>query len=311
VHLNIGVRRVGPDSLDSVEETMNFVARSVFAVALASTGMASDAWANAVVIVAEGADFSEESLRTVRSIAATELRARGVPVIEDDRLGGVRPVNAETMSTIEQIGVERVFAFRLGRLRKKVLMSLEELQPPSETPVHVARLTASSLDESDIVVPRLVRAVLERAPVDEGQRITTMTDQETEPFKKKAGEGLFILGMGIAPLGGSIGWSYEARSWRLGVLFQGAENDPSFFGVEGAWIPLDSNISPYVSAALGIVGAAHDADGTALGTKLEVGAEFFRLHGVRLFAGVSVIIPFENLERTDTASFGAFVRVGF
>jgi hypothetical protein len=42
-----------------------------------------------------------------------------------------------------------------------------------------------------------------------------------------------------------------------------------------------------------------------------VGAEFFRLHGVRLFAGASVIIPFENLERTDTASFGAFIRVGF
>ncbi len=290
---------------------MNFVSRVVFAVALASTGTASDGWANAVVIVAEGADFSEASLRTVRSIAATELRARGVPVIEDDRLEGVRPLDPETMSMIKTIGAERVFAFRLGRLHKKVLMSLEELQLPSEAPVHVARLTASSLDESDVVIPRLVRAVLERAPVDEGQRITTMTDQETEPFKKKAGEGMFILGVGVAPLGASIGWSYEAQSWRLGVLLQGAENDPSFFGVEAAWIPLDTNISPYVSAALGVVGAAHDADGAALGTKLEVGAEFFRLHGTRLFVGASVIIPFENLEVTDTASFGAFIRVGF
>ena len=290
---------------------MNLVARSVFAVALASTGMASDAWANAVVIVAEGADFTEESLRTVRSIATTELRARGVPVIEDDRLGGVRPIDAQTMSTIEQIGAERVFVLRLGRLEEKVLMSLEELQPPSESAVHVARLTASSLDESDVVVPRLIRAVLERAPVEEGRRMTTMTDQETVPFKTKAGEGLFILGVGVAPLGGSIGWSYEARSWRLGVLFQGAENDPSFFGVEGAWIPLDGNVSPYVSAALGVVGAAHDAGGTALGTKLEVGAEFFRLHGARLFAGASVVVPFENLGLTDSASVGAFIRVGF
>ena len=175
----------------------------------------------------------------------------------------------------------------------------------------MARLTASSLDESDVVVPRLVRAVLERAPVEEGQRIATMTDQETQPFKKKAGEGLFIVGVGLAPLGGSIGWSYEAQSWRLGVLFQGAENDPTFFGVEGAWIPFDTNISPYVGVGLGVVGAAHDADGTALGTKLEVGAEFFRLHGVRLLAGASVVIPFEDLRATDTASFGAFVRVGF
>ncbi len=246
------------------------------------------------MIVAEGADFSTESLRTVRSIAASELRARGVAVIENDRLEGVHPIGSEAMSLASDLGAERVFAFRFGRLQKKVLMSLEELEPPSGAPVHVARLTASSLDESDTVVPRLVRAVLGREPVEEGQRIATMTDQETEPFKKKAGEGLFILGVGVAPLGGSIGWSYEARSWRLGVLFQGAENDPAFFGVEGAWIPLDSNISPYVSAALGVVTAANDADGTALGTKLELGAEFFRLHGVRLFAGGSVVIPFEK-----------------
>jgi hypothetical protein len=59
------------------------------------------------------------------------------------------------------------------------------------------------------------------------------------------------------------------------------------------------------------VGAANDGDGTAAGTKLEVGAEFFRLHGARLFVGVNAIVPFEDLAFTDTVSFGAFVRVGF
>jgi len=283
----------------------------ICAVALVSFGAASSASANAIVIVAEGADLSAESLRTVRSIATSELRARGVVVIEDARLAGVHPVGPEASDLAQQLGAERVFVLRFGLLSKKVLMSLEELQPPSQAPVHVARLTASSLDESDTVIPRLVRAVLRRESVEEGQRIATMTDQETVPFKKKPGEGLFIIGVGLAPLGGSIGWSYEARSWRLGVLFQGAENDPGFFGVEGAWIPLDTNVSPYVSAALGVVGAANDGDKSALGTKLEVGAEFFRLHGARLFAGASVVIPFESLPRTDAASFGAFVRVGF
>lgn len=290
---------------------MSSLMKAVFAVALAFSGAASTAWASTIVIVAEGADFSPESLRTIRSIAATELRARGVAVIENERLEGVHPIGDATMDLARAVGAERVFVFRFGRLRTKVLMSLEELQPPSETPVHVARLTASSLDEADVVIPRLVRSVLERKPVEEGQRITTMTEQETEPFKSKAGEGLFILGVGLAPLGGSIGWSYEARHWRLGVLFQGAENDPGYFGVEGAWIPFDTNISPYASAGLGIVTAAHDGGGTALGTKLEVGAEFFRLHRVRLFAGASAIIPFEDLPGTDTASLGAFVRVGF
>ena len=118
------------------------------------------------MIVAEGADFSPESLRTVRSIAATELRARGVAVIENESLEGIHPVGPATMDLAESAGADRVFVFRFGRLRKKVLMSLEEIQPPSETPVHVARLTASSLDESDTVIPRLVRSVLERAPVE-------------------------------------------------------------------------------------------------------------------------------------------------
>jgi hypothetical protein len=262
------------------------------------------------VIVAEAGDISAQSLRTLRSIASTELRGRGVDVLEDEALEGVQPVAAETLRLAERLGAERVFVFRFGQLRDKVLMSLEELRLPSPNPLHVARLTASSLDESDIVIPRLVRAVLERAPVEEGQRIATITDAETVPFKKKPGEGLFILGVGLAPLGGSIGWSYEARSWRLGVLLQGAEDDPGFFGVEGAWIPLDTNISPYLSVGLGVVSAADDGD-SVLGTKLEAGVEFFRLHGVRLFTGVSTVIPFESLPRTDTASFGAFVRVGF
>ena len=150
---------------------MSALMRVVCAVALASTAAAGTAEANAVVIVAEGADFNEESLQTVRSIAATELRARGVPVVEDDRLAGVLPLGPETMAVVESLGAGRAFVFRLGRLRKKVLMSLEEITPPDQAPVHVARLTASSLDESDVVIPRLVRAVLERESVEEGQRI--------------------------------------------------------------------------------------------------------------------------------------------
>ena len=120
-----------------------------------------------------------------------------------------------------------------------------------------------------------------------------------------------MIGIGMAPLGFSIGWSHEAEHWRLGFLLQGAENDPSFIGVEGAWLPHDGNISPYVGAGLGVVGAANDYDGTAFGTKLEVGAEFFRLHGVRLIAGANAIIPFEDLRGTDDVSFGLHLRVGF
>lgn len=290
---------------------MHSIMRAVCAVAFVFAGAAGAAGSSAIVIVAEGGGLAADSLQTLRSIAASELRAEGVRVVEDGRLEGVHSVGPDTTSLAGALGAERVFVVRLGHLEQKILMSLEEIQPPSETPLYVARLNASSLDEADTVIARLVRSVLARQPVAAGARLTTVTDQESTPFKKKPGEGLFVLGVGLAPLGGSIGWSYEARTWRLGVLFQGAEHDPSFFGVEAAWIPLETSISPYVSVGLGAIGAANGGGDSALGTKLEVGAEFFRLHGVRLFTGVSAIVPFESLPLTDGASFGAFVRVGF
>jgi len=190
-------------------------------------------------------------------------------------------------------------------------MSLEELRPPSPSPVSVARMTASSLDEADTVVPRLVRAVLDRSPVASGARMATVTDGESEPFKTRPGEGLFVIGVGLGPLGGSIGWSHEAEQWRLGFLLQGADDAPSFVGVEGAWIPNDGNTSPFLGVGLGVVSAAEDGDDSAAGARFEVGAEFFRLHGVRLLAGVSAIVPFEQLRGTDDVSLGFNLRVGF
>jgi len=258
-------------------------------LALASLAAAPVAGASAVVIVAEDGGFPPDTVKTVRSLAVTELRTRGIDVQE------ARPQDRE-------------FVLRLGRLDQKVLITLEDLEPPRTTPDFAATHAASSIDEADVVVPRLVRAVLNREPFDEGARMQTVTARESTPFRSRPGEGLFVIGVGLAPLGGSIGWSYEARSWRLGILAQGADDGASFFGVEGAWIPFDTSVSPYVGAGLGSVGGEFDA---SLGTKLEVGVEAFRLHKVRLMAGVSAIIPFESRPGEDRVSWGLNLRCGF
>jgi hypothetical protein len=264
---------------------------SILAVlALASLAASPVAGASAVVIVAEDGGFPPDTVRTVRSLAVTELRTRGIDVVEE-----LRPQ-------------EREFVLRLGRLDQKVLITLEDLEPPRTTPEFAATHAASSIDEADVVVPRLVRAVLNREPFEKGARMPTVTAQESAPFRSRPGEGLFVIGVGLAPLGGSIGWSYEARAWRLGILAQGADDGASFFGVEGAWIPYDGSVSPYVGAGLGSVGGDVDA---SLGTKLEVGVEAFRLHKVRLMAGVTAIIPFESRPGTDRVSWGLSLRCGF
>jgi hypothetical protein len=259
-------------------------------LALASLAAAPSAGASAIVVVAEDGGFPPATVQTVRSLAVTELRTRGIDVVEEPR------------------PQDREFVLRLGRLDQKVLITLEELEPPRTTPDFAATHAASSIDEADVVVPRLVRAVLDREPFDKGARMTTVTAAESAPFRSRPGEGLFVVGVGLAPLGASIGWSYEARAWRLGILAQGADDGASFFGVEGAWIPYDGSVSPYLGAGLGSVGGDFDA---SLGTKLEAGVELFRLHRVRLMAGLSAIIPFESQPGRDRVSWGLNLRCGF
>ena len=109
------------------------------------------------------------------------------------------------------------------------------------------------------MVPRLVHAVLNRESFEKGARMATVTAQESAPFRTRPGEGLFVIGIGLEPLGGSIGWSYEARRFRLGVLAQGAGENGSFLGIDGAWVPHDGNVSPYLGAGLGVVDGGDDA----------------------------------------------------
>lgn len=289
-----------------MEKTLHAIA----SLALASLVVSGPCWADAVVVVAEDGGFDDTTVRTVRSIAASELRKHGIHVLEAPQFDGVTPISPETKQGIADLGPERLFVVRLGRLDEKVPVALEELDPADLTPVFVASLTSISIDEADKVIGRLVLAVLDRKPIESGARIATVTGTESEPFRKKPGEGLWIAGLRLEPLGFSFGWSYEAESWRLGILLQGGEDDVSYFGIDGAWILHDGNISPYLGAGLGIVGS-DSAEDPVLGAKLEAGAEFFRLHGVRLMAGVDAVIPFESLYETDTFNPGVYLRLCF
>jgi hypothetical protein len=278
---------------------------------LLSMAIAGAAGAASVVLVAEDGGFDAPTVQTVRTIASTELRVRGVALTDDLRYHATVPLTEETLRGLADQGVDRLFVLRLGPLGQKVLISLEELRPPDPTPRFAATLTAETIEESDTVVPRLVRAVLDRVPPEKTASIATVTAQEAKPLRKKPGEGLFVLGLCLAPLGGSVGWSYEAPTWRLGVLFQGADDDPGYFGLEGAWIPLEGEISPYIGAGLGVLAPANDAgDEAKLGAKLDLGVEFFRLRGVRLMVGASAVIPLASMPGTDDFNPQLWVRLG-
>jgi hypothetical protein len=278
---------------------------------LLSTAAAGAAGAASVVLVAEDGGYDPSTVQTVRTIASTELRVHGVALTDDPRYHSTVPLTEAALQGVAGLGAERLFVLRLGRLGEKVLISMEELKAPDPKPVFAAALTAENIEEADTVIPRLVRAVLDRVPPEKTASISTVTAQEAKSLRKKPGEGLFVLGLCLAPLGGSVGWSYEAPTWRLGVLFQGAEDDPGYFGLEGAWIPLEGEISPYFGAGLGVLAPANDAgDEAKLGAKLDLGVEFFRLRGVRLMVGVSGVIPLADMPGTDEFNPQLWVRLG-
>ena len=67
---------------------------------------------------------------------------------------------------------------------------MSQRAPPNTTPEFAATHAVSSIDEADVVVPRLVGAVLRREPFGKGARMPTVTAQESAPFRNRPGAGL-------------------------------------------------------------------------------------------------------------------------
>jgi hypothetical protein len=272
---------------------------------------ASAASDTAALVVAEDGGLDVPAVRAIRSVTASELRKHGLAVADDALGDRVQPVDGRLAQTLQQIGVSRVFILRIGgQLGQKVPLSLEEVTPQRLAPVAEASLTATSLDEADVVATRLVSAVLDRRSADEAATMRTVTVQEARPFLKKPGERFWIVGLPLllthgsgdrsTPIGFSLSYFYEAEFFRLGASAVTATRDNSalgWFGIDAAWLPLDTEISPYFGAGFGYMGAA---DTGGLAGRFSIGAELFRLHHVRLLLGLDAVVPFFTTPSTAT-----------
>lgn len=257
----------------------------------------------AAVVVADDGGLELPAVRAIRSVTAAELRKRGVQVTEDNRQEPVQPVDGRLAAVLQEIGVTRLFVVRIGgRLGQKVPLSLEEVSAPRLVPVAAASLTATTLDEADIVATRLVSAVLDGGSAENNAGMRTVTAQEARPFQKKPGERFWVVGLPLllvrgdgvssTPTGFSLSYFYEAEAFRVGASAIAASRDGSglgWFGLDGAWIPLDREISPYLGAGIGYMGVAETG---GLAGRVSAGVELFRLHGVRLLGGVDAVFPF-------------------
>jgi hypothetical protein len=257
--------------------------------------------ADAMLVLADDGALDAPAVRAIRSLAAGELRKRGISLSEDRRSEGLKPIDSSLSTLAGELGARRVFALRIGgQLGQKIPLSLDELTPSSLAPVYSATMTAHNLDECDVVTARLVQAVIDRRSPENTAELKTVTAAESKPFAKKPGERFWFIGLPIAlynggtgtsPFGLSVGYGYEAENFRINASaggFSRGNDGAGYLVLEAFWIPLQGELSPYIGGGLGYMGAYRGG----MGGSVEGGIEAFRLHGVRGLAGVQFLIPF-------------------
>lgn len=190
----------------------------------------------------------------------------------------------------------------LGRLGEKLPLALEEVGPQGQV-LRSVSMTAARLEEADLVLPRLVQALLKGVPVEATARYATVTEVEAREPLHRPGLGHFAMGMpvvlggGGSPQGITLGYLYTAQHWMLGLEGFTATNDRSGVSsplfLHAAWLPSDGPQSWYLGGGIGFLTVKEEGttlDG-GMGLRASVGVEFFRLRRMRLQAGLDVYLP--------------------
>ncbi len=249
----------------------------------------------ATVLVADDGGLDRSTVHALRSIAVAQLRKRGIAATDQEASGA---------------GGVRTFNLRVGgRLGAKIPLTFEEVS--GDRLIASASLNAARIEDADIVMERLVNAVVDRRAPEDNATLSTVTEQEARKPRKKQGERFILIGLpiplyGTGTVGGfSLGYGYEADVWRIEVFGEYAQRGgvgAGLIGFGADWIPLESEFSPYLGGGLGYGGATgytessygSGSSNSGLAFKLDAGLEAFRLYGVRVLAGVDLLIPLSS-----------------
>lgn len=273
------------------------------------------AQSKAVVAVVEDGGIGEASARTARRLVITSLQSHKIDIIDRHEFDRIVPLDDALIDATKQAGADKMYVLRISPLGSKLIVELQELTTTQEV-VAVRTITANNPEELDIIIPRVVTALVEKKSVEETAKVNTVSSPEQRTWGKKPGE--ILLGLGIVfggPIANSTGgiiygfdgmFAYEMERFRLnldlGGMFDARENEKGMFRFSfGAdYLMFLEDWSPYVGASLGYLTLKTDhLDNSGVGFFPHIGMEFFRLHKVRMLVEVGCIIPFFNVKGYD------------
>ena len=261
----------------------------------------------ALVVVTNDAGLPEATEKIVSRLTINALRAENIEVVERPELDRSVLLDDGVKTLARETGANQVYALRLSSLGEKLIVELQALTP--ELAVTNSRsLTSRGIEELDLVIPRLAKALIANRSLEETAEIDTVSKQEGRQWEKRPGE--FFWGFGIS-VGGAIAdhasttygldlrFAYEMEHLRLNVNLGGmwpgesGDDGTARMTVGVSYLPFKTSASPYFGVDFGYLYVnAGDGDGSGVGIIPHVGYEFFRLHSVRLLVEAGCVVPF-------------------
>jgi hypothetical protein len=194
-----------------------------------------------------------------RSRAFNVVEVQGEPTRDDPN-----PVQAGKLAAA--LGAEQAVLFRIIHFGNTSRARLTVFAAATGQVVYWDSIViVGGPEELDPVIQRLVYAMRTGKPVRDAAEIDTVTDKETETFKRRQanksfGVRLFTLMPFNTPAksfsavpGGGLFWLYDARSWMadIAVDLGGRDGHASFGASIGGYYPLlREDVTPYIGGVV-------------------------------------------------------------
>lgn len=291
----------------------------------------------AAVAIPEAGNQPRTTVRSVHALLQTELKRHGIRVKSRlvPRRVSVRRRGLAAYARAHRL--RRVYELRMLPVGEKLVVMLDEKRGRRMRKSYSAKLAAENVEQLDLVVPRLVAAVVERRepeplpppkpPVVAAADTGTATDES--PAAAVTAEGTprqteWLWGFSVHPgsflraaaglYGGSAALYYDMRPWRVGIEAGGMGGSGRVLtaSARGHYLfDLGEKTTPMVGAGLGFMMLTNEQDGSGSGVSFSLtgGAQLAHLKAATLVAELEFILPLFTAARQDAENDNGIVDI--